>query len=262
MISCASIWAVALRHLHVWKRELNVMLFGFYRPMHDILIWGFLGAWIQQSQLFHDYETVALLGVLLWQIVGRGCNIMANAFCEELWSNNVVNLFSLPLRITEWMLGLILFYAIMMCMTSVFCMLVIYALYTVSMWHLISSFFLFLPPLFFSGIWLGFTGLQIIVMFGKRGVELGFGVGWFLMPFSGAFYPTDVLPAWGQAISACIPMSYIFQGMRGYLMHQQNPTPYLIKGYILSILYAACALVLFVYCFNRSKRKGLARLTD
>lgn len=262
MISSASIWAVVLRHLHVWKRDLNVMLFGFYWPMLDILIWGFLGAWIQATQQFHNYEAAALLGVLLWQIVGRGCNIMANAFCEELWSHNVVNLFSLPLRLSEWMLGVVMFYTIMMAMTTTFCMLVISALYNVSMWQLLSTFLIFVPPLFFCGIWLGFTCLQIIVTLGKRGVELGYVVGWFLMPFSGAFYAIDILPLWAQKISTCLPMSYVFQGMRAYLMQQQDPTPYLFKGYLLSILYATSSLILFVYCFNRSKRNGLARLTD
>jgi hypothetical protein len=45
-------------------------------------------------------------------------------------------------------------------------------------------------------------------------------------------------------------------------MHQQDPTAYLIKGYILAIGYATIAIVGFVYLFNRAKRRGLARLSD
>lgn len=187
---------------------------------------------------------------------------MLNAFCEELWNHNVINLFSLPLRTIEWILGVVIFYTMMMGMTTIFCMLVISALYNVSMWNLLSTFLIFVPPLFFSSIWLGFTGLQITVMLGKRGVELGYVIGWFLAPFSGAFYPTEILPSWAQTISAFLPMSYAFKGMRGYLMYEQDPTVYLIKGYIMSILYAASAVLLFIYCFNQSKRNGLARLTD
>lgn len=264
MISFAPIWAIVVRHVRVWRRDPNVLLFGFYWPVLDVLIWGFLGSWIQKSQMvqFHNYEAVALLGILLWQVVGRGCNIMGMALTEELWSNNVVNLFSLPLRTAEWMGGVLLFYAIMMSMTSIFCMFFIFMLYDVSMWYLFSTFLIFLPPLFFSGIWIGFTCLQIMVTLGKRGIELGYVIAWFLLPFSGAYYPVDVLPGWGQMISACLPMSYVFHGMREYLMHQQDPTPYLIQGYALSILYATFSVILFVYCFNRSKKKGLARLAD
>jgi ABC-2 type transport system permease protein len=185
---------------------------------------------------------------------------MLTSLSEELWSNNVVNLFSLPLRTAEWIGGIILFYAIMMAITTITCMLVVFMLYDVSIWYVVSTFFIFLPPLFFSGIWMGFTCLQIVVTLGKRGIELGSVVGWFLLPFSGVYYPVEVLPHWGQMISAYLPMSYVFQGMRGYVMHQQDPTPYLIKGYALGILYALGAVLLFVYCFNRSKQKGLARL--
>lgn len=264
MISFAPSWAIVLRHARLWKRDFNLLLAGFYWPMLDVLIWGFLGSWIQQAQItqFHNYEAAALLGILLWQLVGRGGNIIGISLAEELWSNNIVNLFSLPLRTAEWIVGIVLFYAIMMAVTSLFCVFVIAMLYNVSIWYLLSTFLIFMPPLFFSGIWIGFTCLQIMIILGRRGTELGFVVVWFLLPFSGAYYPVEILPHWGQVVSSFLPMSYVFQGMREYVMHQQGPTSYLVKGYALSILYAICAISLFVYCFNRSKQKGLARLVD
>lgn len=264
MISMASVWAVVLRYTRLWKRDPNMFLFGLYWPVLDILIWGFLGTWIAQSHTsqLHNYEAAALLGILLWQLIGRGSNIMLMGFSEELWSNNVINLFSLPLRTIEWISGVILFYLIMMVIITIVCILFIYMLYNVSIWYLLSTFCIFFPPLVFSGIWIGFTALQIIISFGKRGVELGYVIAWFLLPFSGAYYPIEVLPHWGQIVSHFLPMSYVFQGMRNYVMHQQDPTLYLIKGYVLSILYAISAITLFIYFFNKSKIKGLARLTD
>lgn len=262
MISWLSVWAIVLKHLRLWRNDLNYILAGFYWPILDIMIWGFLGSWIQQSQTFHNYEAAALLGILLWQLIGRGCNIMVFAFIEEIWSNNIVNLFSLPLRIREWMLAIVCLNAILMSLTSLFCMLVIFLLYQVSLWYLFTTFLLFAPPLFFSSIWIGFSCLPVIVSFGKRGIEVAYVIAWFFAPFSGAYYPIEVLPAWAQTISSFIPMSYIFKGMRGYVMQQQDPTHYLMIGYVLSITYAILAILLFVYCFNRSKRYGLARLVD
>lgn len=262
MISLISIWAVVLKHLRLWRNDLNYILAGFYWPILDIMIWGFLGSWIQQAQTFNNYEAAALLGILLWQLIGRGCNIMVFAFVEEIWSNNIVNLFSMPLRISEWMLAIVCLNAILMSLTSLFCMFVIYFLYKVSLWYLFTTFLLFAPPLFFSCIWIGFSCLPVIVMFGKRGIEVAYVIGWFFAPFSGAYYPLEVLPAWAQTLSRCIPMSYIFKGMREYVMHEQDPTRYLLIGYALSITYAILAILLFVYCFNQSKRYGLARLVD
>lgn len=265
MISLAPIWGVTTRLIYVLKRDLNFMLGALYWPLLDILIWGFLGTWVAKSQTtaaFQHYETVALLGILLWQLIGRGCNIMIVSFAEELWSNNIVNMFSLPFKITEWICGIMLFYGIMMGLTAVFCMLAILVLYNIPFWYMLSTFLLFMPPLVISAIWIGFTCLQIIVTIGRRGVEIGFVFGWLLLPFSGAYYPAEVLPAWGQAISKYLPMSYVFQAMRDYVTYQKDPTELLIKGYGLSILYATCSVALFIYCFNRSKQNGLARLAD
>ena len=264
MISFASVWAIVLRLARVWRRDVNLLLAGFYWPLLDILVWGFLGSWVAQGGIaqYPNYKATVLLGILLWGLVGRGSNLMGFSFCEELWSNNIVNLFSLPLRITEWMIGIVLFYLIIISITSAFSMIVIALVHDVNLFDILPIFLMFAPPLLFSGIWLGFTCLQVCVTLGKRGVELGFVVGWFLMPFCGAYYPVDVLPVWGQKISACLPMSYVFKAMREYLMHQQDPTSNLIIGYVLSIIYATSAALIFVYCFNRSKRRGLARLAD
>jgi ABC-2 type transport system permease protein len=264
MVSFGAIWALVLRHTFLWRRDINFLLAAVYWPMLDILVWGFLGRWIQGSggSSFANYESVALLGILMWQVIGRGANIIAFCFNEELWSHNIVNLFSLPLRTVEWMIGIVLFYGLATIFTVSVCMILMFALYDVSLWYMTSTFLLFLPPLFLCGIWLGFTCLQIVVLRGKRGIELGFIMAWFLLPFSGAYYPIEVLPWWGRALSSCIPMSYIFSGMRSYLMHQQNPTVSLLKGYVMSTLYAFGASLLFLYLFQRSKQKGLSRLAD
>lgn len=264
MLSLSTSWAITLRHLRLFKRDVNHILGTLYWPLLDIFIWGYLGIWIQQSQCanFHNYELTALLGVLLWQVVGRGSNGIIFSLAEELWSNNIINLFSLPLRTIEWVMGIILYYAIMTTITAFFCIVISHMLYSIPLWQLIATFLMFLPPLFFSGLWVGFTCLQIVAIFGRRGTELGFVMGWILMPFSGAYYPIDILPQWGQQISTLLPMSYVFKGMRHYLMYQQNPMPYLIKGYILSTTYATIAIILFIHCINRSKKRGLAKLAE
>lgn len=264
MISLGTAWAITLRHLRLWSKDVNYLLAGLYWPLLDVITMGFLGLWIQQLQgdTSYNYEVIALMGILLWQVVGRGCNFTCFAFYEELWANNVVNLFSLPLRLADWIVGVLFFTLIMMAMTALTGMSLIFLLYNVSWWQLCTTFLLFMPPLVLSSIWLSFTALQLVVLLGKRSIELGFVIAWFLLPFSGAYYPIEVLPAWAKMISACLPMSYVFEGMRNYLMYQQDPTTSLMKGYALGALYALCAIAGFIYCFNRSKHKGLARLNQ
>lgn len=263
MIRLQAIWALVLRHIYVWKRDVNLILMALYWPLLDIFLWGSLGLWMQQTQVSDgaDYKVTILLGLLLWQVIGRGCNIMVNAFIEEIWANNVINLFALPLKLIEWVCGVILFFAIMMSFGSLFCMAMMTMLYKISFLYLLSTFALFIMPLLISAIWIGFTALIPIIVFGKRGIEFCYVIIWFLMPFSGALYPIEVLPVWAQKVSSALPMCYVFKGMRSYVMHH-DVAIYLIKGMLLSIVYAICAIILFAWCFNHSKQKGLARLTD
>ena len=262
--SLNAIWAIILRLLPAFRRDFNLFFSTFYWTFFDIIFWGFLGMWIQQSQplLSNNYKMVALVSLLLWQFIARGCHVIISGFIEELWSQNIVNLFSLPLRLIEWILGLILFTAFIMTTLLLFGTTIIYYVYDIPIIPFIKTVLTFTPPLFLSSIWVGFTCLSVIIFLGKRGIELGYIIVWTLLPFSGAYYPTNVLPHWAQQVSEWLPMHHIFSGVRQSLMHHEDPTPYLARGYTLSTLYALGAILLFMYCFKRAKNKGLARLIE
>jgi ABC-2 type transport system permease protein len=207
-----------------------------------------------------DYRAIALLGILLWQTTVRSASNIFRCLFEELWSRNLVNMFSLPISLGEWIASLILYDAIILVFVIVYCTSLIVFFYNVSIWYIISAVCLFGPPLFFSGIWLGLTCLQLTIYFGKRAEELSWSIPWFFAPFSAAFYPKSVLPAWAQTFSSFLPMSYAFEGMRASLIEHADPTPYIIKAYILSIIYVGGSVLLLYWVFNRTKQKGLSRL--
>ena len=264
MVSFSAVWAIILRHLRLWKNDPNIPLFFLYWPLLDVLMFGYLGMWVQQSQVgvFKNYALVALLCLLTFQVCSRGCNYLSAFLNEEIWSNNLINLFSLPVSIFEWMLAAILFTAFGCAITATVGILFAICLYDVSLFDLVSNFILFAPPLFLSCLWLGFFSLSMLVSFGKRSTELSFVFTWFFLPFCGAYFPINVLPGWGQKISSLLPMTPVFQGLRVLLQHGQDPTPFLVKGYVLGTLYAAASIAFFVYRFNKSKEQGIARLLE
>ena len=257
-----SVWAVVLRHLRLWMRDYNLIMVTLYWPLLDVLVWGFLGAWMQQLQSDRNYEQVFLLGILLWQVVARTAVWISASFVEEVQSYNVINLFTLPLRITEWMMGITLFALLLSFGTALYCIGLMKYFYTVSAVKLLSMLLMFGPALFICGIWLGFLGLQVLVNFGKRGYELMYIFAWAAAPFCSAFYPREVLPHWAKVVSYCLPMSYIFEAMRSYILHDINPWPSIFFGSAMAALYASSAIIIFLYLFNKSKQKGLARLSD
>lgn len=262
MISYRLAYAIFLRYVYRWFRDFDTAVVIISWPLRDILIWSFLDSWIEKAGSLEHYEEIAFLGILLWQVIGRGYNIIGWLCSEDLFSYNVLNLFSLPLKMSEWIAGTILFYMVEVAITSVIGIAIIGIIYTMPIYEMVYTYLIFFPPLLLSGIWLGFTCLQIIVMFGKSGRELGFMIGGVVLPFSGAYYPIEILPVWAQKISVFLPMSYVFQAMRNYFMKHEDPTLLLIKGYLLASVYATVSVALFVYCFAKVRERGLVQMLD
>lgn len=257
------IWAIMLRHIRLWMKDPNLILITFYWPVLDVFIWGFLGSWIQNmQQTSHNYTAIFLFCILLWQVTCRSALVVISTLLEEIWAGNLINLFSLPLRLSEWITGAILFDLMIGFFNAFYCMLLIFGLYRISLLTILKILVIFGPPLFISGLWLGFMALFAIANFGKRAQEMGWILAWFFSPLCGAFYPINVFPKWVQTISYCIPMTYVFEGLRNYIMYGTNPSYYLLYAYALSILYAITAIIIFVWIFNRTKIRGLSRLSD
>lgn len=253
---------IVLRHLWLIRNYMNRLLFIFYWPSLDILMWGFVGNYMQSIQGTNNTQMIFLLAILLWSAFSRIGMEVFQSLTEELWSNNIINIFAAPITLTEWIIGVLLFISLLFILLMSFLILLISVFYDVAIFDLIKNFIIFAPSLLLAGISISFLILSILIYFGIRFVEIAYVIMWFFMPFSGVFYPIESLPLWAQKISYWLPMAYTFTGMRRYLLNNTNPTPYLITSFILSLIYGSIFLLLFFYMFNKSKNKGLSRLTD
>ncbi len=257
------IWAIVLRHARLWTKDPNIILVTLYWPLQDVLLWGFLGAWVQQGQVAtHNYEAIFLFSILLWQINSRGAVFIVTGFLEELWTANLINLFSLPLKLAEWVCGILLFDLIFNLITAIYCISLILFFYHIPLLTILKIFVTFAPALIISSVWIGFMTLHIITYMGKRAQELCWILAWGLSPLCGVFYPINIFPAWIQKISYYLPMTYVFEGLRNYLMHDISPINNLMIAYGMGITYALIAIGVFAWLFKRTKVQGLARLSD
>ncbi len=256
------IGAVALRHLRLFKHDVSRVLMVLFWPLLDIFIWGFLGTWMQKEQGTGNLQTAFLLSILLWQITNRISQEMAVGLLEEIWHENLANFFATPLKMSEWILGLICFSSILNLAVVTYGIVVINALYGVPFAPLISNVLIFGPSLMLCGILLGIFTISLIFYFGKKGQEIAFISTWICTPFCAVFYPREVLPPLVQKIGGFLPMTYIFEGMRGRILRGEDPTLFIGKSLMLTAGYLGCALFLFTVMFTYSKNKGLSRLND
>jgi len=104
--STGRIYALVLRHLHVWRSSIMRLVDSIYWPAVQMVMWGFLSQFLaQQTSYVAQAFGVLLSGLLLWEVLVRGNLSLSIAFLEEMWSRNLGHLFVSPIRPWEMATG-------------------------------------------------------------------------------------------------------------------------------------------------------------
>lgn len=253
--------AVMKRHMLQVFKDPSALFDLIYWPVLDIVIWGFTARWMQENSN-NDLALSAILlsSLILWGVVWRSNVDIALSFLQEMWSQNMVNLFSSPIMLSEWIVGMMLLGT--MRSLGVF-------FYTTSMvwlfydWNILTlgwSLLLYFPLLAFSGWIIGFFVAGILARFGQRFQTVVWAIGWLFSLIGAVFYPVHILPEWFQLICKGFPLMYVFEAVRVHVQTGQLMVNYLATALALNGLYLAVALIFFNYMFNKSRRLGLSHL--
>jgi ABC-2 type transport system permease protein len=257
-VNVSRIAAIALRQVYLFRGSPQRIFPMFAWVAVDILLWGFITRYLNSlSRPGVDFVPALLGAVLLWDFLARVMQGVTMAFFEDVWSRNFLNLFATPLRISEYVCGLV----VTGVCTSLLGLLVMLALATTA-FHL--SFFSygvalapFLLVLFLTGIALGVAGSAVVLRLGPASEWLIWPVPTLLSPFAGVFYPVSVLPVWMQMIAAALPPSYVFESLRAVVAGQPTPWGRLAIGGGLSIFYVYLSAIFFSRVYAAVIRSGL-----
>ncbi len=259
-MSWGRIWAVFLRYFYTFWR-LDSLCDLFYWPALDIFLWGITSVWIQQHEGgVPDLALAILTGLIFWQLIWRGNYEVTINLLLEFWSRNMVNLFSTPLRLCEWVTSIMLIGVVKIAINLVFGALIVYLAYALNIFQLGWAFLPYCISLTIAGWFMGFLSAAMIVYYGQRLQMLAWMTAYLFAPFSAVYYPVSALPKWAQVIAHCLPTTYIFEGMRESLYHQRFSLHMLVTSLWLNLLYLTVAILFFVWMYDKSREKGLARL--
>ena len=111
--------------------------------------------------------------------------------------------------------------------------------------------------LFLFGIALGIFCSAIVLRFGPAAEWLVWPVPAILSPFAAVFYPVSTLPDWMRKISAMLPPSYVFEGMRAILAGGAHRMAALLWSSCLAALYILLASWFFSRIHRQAVRTGL-----
>jgi len=253
------IWALMLRYIFLYTRTWIRLVELVFWPLVDLLVWGFLTRYLHRDA-GEDLPYIAayLIGaMILWDILFRAQQAVAISFLEDVWTNNLVNVFVAPIRRREFLAATfgigILRTAVTVAVISVVALL----LYDFNVFMLGWSLLPFFANLMLFGWALGMVSTALILRWGQAAEALAWAVPFFIQPVAAVFYPVDVMPAWLQPVARALPCSHIFEGMRAVVRGDAFPLWELAVAGGLNIFYLAVAGLIYIRIFDAVKRRGL-----
>jgi len=254
------IWALFLRHLYPLQRDFDLLSDLIYWPIIDTLLWGITGQWLGSTSGDGARIVIALMtGLLLWNVIWRAQAEVSRNLMDEIWNNNLVNLFSTPLSVLEWLVAVILLSMVKTMVTITLLAPAMFLLYKINVLALGEWMAVFFLGATMTGWWVGFISAGIVLRYGPKVQTVIWTLPGMLLPFSAIYFPVSQLPGWAQTVSLLVPTSYIFEAMRAVLEGSLVDWTQLAISFGLNALYLCCALWFFARSFRYSLSLGLGR---
>lgn len=224
----------------------------------DMILWGFISKYLNTvATPGFNFVTTLLGAILLWDFFVRVMHGVTMGFLEDVWSRNFLNFFATPLKIPEYLSGLVLWAILTSIIGLTVMMLLANAFFGLSFLEYGMLLIPFLLILFLFGIALGIVGCAIVLRLGPASEWFIWPIPSILSPFAAVFYPVSTLPEWMRPVSLILPPSYVFEGIRAIVQGHGVPLNTLFGGAALCVVYIWLACVLFMTTYRHATRTGL-----
>lgn len=249
--------ALVLRHVYLLMGSGPRMLETLYWPAFNMIVWGYVNRYIaEQSPSAIGLAVAILAGAILWEIALRSQFGVLNSFFEELWSRNLGHIFVSPLPPLAYALGLMLLSLLRMLIAMIPCAGMAWLVFDWNIADLGLPLIGFALNLAVTGWWAGFLIIAMLLRYGLAAEWMAWMATALLAPFVAVYYPVTVLPEWLQFLSWSLPPTYVFEGMRELLNHQEARLDWLMESFGLNLVYLAVALLVYKRAFESTRRRG------
>jgi len=250
--------AVLVRQLFLLRKNFTRFINIFLWLSLDVIVWGFTTKYLSSvGESSFSFIPVFLGAIILFGFLVRAQQGITLPFFEDVWSRNFLNLFASPLKINEYILGLVSTSILTGAASIAVVVILASAAFHFSLFSLGLPLLLFLLIIFIFGLSLGIATISLVLRVGPSAEWFSWIIPFILNPLSGVLYPISVLPGGVQVISKLIPTSYVFEGLREIVLHQTFSAKPLLIGLALAIFYLCLAYTIFVHTFKIVRRNGL-----
>jgi ABC-2 type transport system permease protein len=250
--------AILLRHLYLMRGSPSRVIPLFAWVAIDIVLWGFITRYLNLVTASRiDFVPALLGGVLFWDFFIRVMQGVTLVFLEDVWSRNFLNFFATPLRVSEYVTGLILSSILTSAVGLAVMLLLATWAFGLSFLSYGAAVVPFLLVLFLFGIAFGVAGAALVLRLGPAAEWFVWPIPALLSPFAGVFYPVSTLPGWMQAVARVLPPSYVFEAMRTVVGGGHASGALLAASGALAAGYVLLAALIFVRVHRYAVRTGL-----
>lgn len=255
------VWAMVIRYYINMYKSLDRIFDMFYWPALDLLIWGITGLYLAQlTAPGTNYLFVILTGLIFWLVIWRAQYEITTNILAEIWDRNLVNIFTTPLTVIEWISSFVIFGFFKTLISLAFSATLAFFIYQYNILSFGGLLIIFIINLLLTGWACGFIFAAFIVRFGQKIQQLAWAGVAIIAPFSAVYYPLSILPDWAQKIGLALPSTYVFESIRQALFTGVVSYDKLLISFGLNILYFIFSIWFFVRMFNKSRKLGLGRL--
>ncbi len=250
--------AVMMRHVYEARRNIDRITDMVYWPVLDIIVWGFFTIYLARGNRLEPGIVSFLLGAaILWGMFFAFQRDMAVGFLDELWSRNLINLFSTPLSVSEYLCGLVVVNLFKVAVGVAAAAVIAWACYAFNIFPMLPAFLPYIVNLMLFALTLGVLITGLIFRYTTRIQGLAWSFAGLLQPVSCVFYPLSALPRPLRAVAWVLPTMHAFEGMRQVLAGRGFSPLHFWWAIGLNAGYFALAVVFFRWIFEAARARGL-----
>ena len=259
-MSFKRIFAIFVRQIFLIKSNPTRLVSIFLWIIISIVQWGFISKYLGSfGNATFNFINVILGAIIIWEFTARIQQGILTSFLEDVWAKNFINYFSSPLKVSEYIAGLVLTSLTMGLIGFVFMFLIAWLAFSYNVFQLGFLILLFLLILFIFGVAMGIFVAGLVFRLGPAAEWLSWPIPLVLSIFSGVFYPISVLPASLQLLAKILPSSYVFESIRGVISQGIFYPPLgfnLIVGTVLALIYLGLAYLFFTKIYRHNLKEG------
>ena len=257
LFSPRRIAAMVLRYWYLLRSSWPRLLELIYWPAVQMLMWGFLQAYVSQNAGFFAKAGGTFIGaVLLWDILFRGQLGFSISFLEEMWARNMGNLMMSPLRPGEFIAALMIMSIIRLFIGMVPVTFMAILFFGFNLYDLGIALAAFFANLILTSWAIGILVSGIVLRNGMGAESLAWTFMFLVMPLACVYYPVGILPDWLQAVAWLLPPTYVFEGMRALLTEQVFRADLMLQALGLNAVYFAAASMAFLKLLDSARAQG------